>query len=205
MRNNRVPWEGRDEDKADESVWAVTCLLTRAGFRKRGVSRALAAAAVEFARDRGARALEAYPINTKDVITEELHVGTVGDFAAAGLTEVNRPTLRRVVMRIELQALSHPGGLERQDAMDSPRSPQSLSELLNEVADLAGGLGVLLPLFPLALPAVGLVLVPLAILGLLAALLALPLVAPVLLIRALMRRRTRLAGVSGQLRISATA
>ena len=22
VRNNRVPWEGRDEDKADESVWA---------------------------------------------------------------------------------------------------------------------------------------------------------------------------------------
>ena len=23
LRNNRVPWEGRDEDKADDSVWAV--------------------------------------------------------------------------------------------------------------------------------------------------------------------------------------
>ena len=45
VRNNRVPWEGRAEDRADESVWAVTCLFTRAGFRKRGVSRALARAA----------------------------------------------------------------------------------------------------------------------------------------------------------------
>jgi GNAT superfamily N-acetyltransferase len=101
VRNNRVPWEGRDEDKADESVWAVTCLFTRAGHRKRGVSRALARAAVEFARERGARALEAYPINTKDVITEELHVGTVATFAGAGLTELTRPSQRRVVMRIE--------------------------------------------------------------------------------------------------------
>jgi hypothetical protein len=41
MRVYRVPWEGREEDKADDGVWAVTCLLTRAGFRKRGVSRAL--------------------------------------------------------------------------------------------------------------------------------------------------------------------
>ena len=32
VRNNRVPWEGRAEDKADDSVWAVTCLFTRAGF-----------------------------------------------------------------------------------------------------------------------------------------------------------------------------
>jgi GNAT superfamily N-acetyltransferase len=46
VRNNRVPWEGREEDKADDSVWAVTCIFTRAGFRRRGVSRALVTAAV---------------------------------------------------------------------------------------------------------------------------------------------------------------
>jgi GNAT superfamily N-acetyltransferase len=101
VRNNRVPWEGRTEDKADDSVWAVTCLFTRAGFRKRGVSRALARAAVDFARERGARAIEGYPMTTKDVIAEELHVGTEGVFAAAGFTEVSRPTRRRVVMRLD--------------------------------------------------------------------------------------------------------
>jgi len=102
VRNNRVPWEGRAEDKADDSVWAVTCLFTRVGFRKRGISRALARAAVAFARERGARAIEAYPMTTtKNLILEELHVGTEGVFAAAGLTEVSRPTLRRVVMRVE--------------------------------------------------------------------------------------------------------
>jgi GNAT superfamily N-acetyltransferase len=101
VRNNRVPWTGRDEDKADDTVWAVTCLFTRTGFRKRGVSRALAQAAVDFARERGARALEGYPITTTDVILEELNVGTVAVFAAAGLVEVSRPTLRRLVMRID--------------------------------------------------------------------------------------------------------
>jgi GNAT superfamily N-acetyltransferase len=101
VRNNRVPWEGRAEDKADDSVWAVTCFAIRAGYRKRGVSRALARAAVDFARERGARAIEAYPINTKNVILEELHVGTVGVFAGAGFAEVGRPSLRRVVMRID--------------------------------------------------------------------------------------------------------
>jgi GNAT superfamily N-acetyltransferase len=101
LRNNRVPWEGRAEDKTDDSIWAVTCFVTRAGFRNRGIGGALARAAVSFARDRGARALEGYPINTKSVITEELHVGTVGMFAEAGFTEVSRPTLRRVVMRID--------------------------------------------------------------------------------------------------------
>jgi GNAT superfamily N-acetyltransferase len=101
VRNARVPWEGRDEDKVDDSVWAVTCVLTRAGYRKPGVSRALARAAVDFARERGARAIEAYPMTTKDAIAEELHVGTAGVFAEAGFREVSRPTLRRVVMRID--------------------------------------------------------------------------------------------------------
>jgi GNAT superfamily N-acetyltransferase len=101
VRNARVPWEGREEDKTDDRIWAVTCLLTRAGFRKRGVSRALARAAVDFARERGARAIEAYPMTRKDAIAEELHVGTEGVFAEAGFAEVSRPTLRRVVMRID--------------------------------------------------------------------------------------------------------
>jgi hypothetical protein len=75
--------------------------------------------------------------------------------------------------------------------MDSPRSP-SPSELVSEIADLAGGLGILLlPLFPMALPCVGLVLVPLMLVSLLGALLALPFVAPLLLVRAIMRRRAR--------------
>jgi GNAT superfamily N-acetyltransferase len=101
LRNTRVPWEGRTEDKSDDSVWAVTCFVTRAGFRRRGVGRALARAAVDFARQRGARALEGYPMTTKEALVSELHPGTRGMFAAAGFTEVSRPTLRRVVMRID--------------------------------------------------------------------------------------------------------
>jgi hypothetical protein len=75
--------------------------------------------------------------------------------------------------------------------MDPSRSPESLSESLSELADLAAGLGILLlPLFPLALPVVGLVLVPLALVGLLAAILALPLMAPFLLVRAIFGKRS---------------
>lgn len=97
-----IPWRDRDEDRDDPTVWAATCLFTRAGFRHRGVTYALARAAVDFARDRGARALEGYPMTTvTTALLEELHVGTVGAFAAAGLTEVSRPTLRRAVMRID--------------------------------------------------------------------------------------------------------
>ncbi len=104
VRVFRVPWVGRSEDKTDETVWAVTCVFARAGFRRRGIGHALAKAAVEFARGRGARALEAYPMLTEpgdDIVWGELHVGTRSMFAAAGLDEVIRPTPRRLVMRID--------------------------------------------------------------------------------------------------------
>jgi hypothetical protein len=40
-------------------------------------------------------------MTTKDVIPEELHVGTVGMFTQAGFHEVSHPSKRRVVMRID--------------------------------------------------------------------------------------------------------
>jgi GNAT superfamily N-acetyltransferase len=104
LRVYRIPWEGRTEQKSDDSIWAVTCFFTRAGFRRRGISRALARSAVDFARERGARALEGYPMITRpgqEIAWGELHVGSRSIFAAAGFTEVSHPTPRRVVMRIE--------------------------------------------------------------------------------------------------------
>lgn len=46
----QTTWKGRDEDMEDASVWAVTCFVTRAGFRHQGVSRALTAGTVDLAR-----------------------------------------------------------------------------------------------------------------------------------------------------------
>src|SRR5258706_14884753 len=104
VRLGQAPWAGRAEDRADASVWAIACFMTRKGFRHKGVSRAMAIAAVAFARSRGARALEGYGMITRpgeDITWGELHVGAVSAFAAAGLREVSRPSKRRVVMRIE--------------------------------------------------------------------------------------------------------
>ena len=112
LRGMRVPWSGRDEDRDDDDVWAVTCFVTRVGFRRRGVSRALAAATVGFARDRGARAVEGYPMVLQPGATDswgELYRGTRSVFADAGYDEVSRPTLRRVVMRVDLEKSALPG------------------------------------------------------------------------------------------------
>ena len=105
LMRTRMPWTGRDEDKDDERVWAIGCFVTRAGYRLRGVTYALAHAAVDFARRRGAAALEGYGMIVEPDQTirwGELHVGAERVLAAAGLEEVSRPSKRRVVMRIEL-------------------------------------------------------------------------------------------------------
>jgi GNAT superfamily N-acetyltransferase len=44
-----------------EGVWSVTCFVARKGFRRQGLMYELAAAAVEYGRQVGARVLEGYP------------------------------------------------------------------------------------------------------------------------------------------------
>jgi GNAT superfamily N-acetyltransferase len=98
-------WRGRpEEDKKDDSVWSVTCIVVRKGYRKRGLSYALAAAAIPYAKANGARALEAYAMRTqpgKEITWGELHVGAVQAYADAGFREVSSPSVRRVVMRVD--------------------------------------------------------------------------------------------------------
>ncbi len=101
LRHSPVPWANRTEDPDDSGVWAVTCLFTRPGYRKRGISRALLRCCVDFARERGARAVEGYPMVTPRAVEEELHVGVASVFVATGFTEVSHPTVRRAVMRID--------------------------------------------------------------------------------------------------------
>ena len=106
LRTSRVPWSGRDEDKGDDGIWAVTCCAVRKGYQGRGLTYPLARATIDFARERGARALEAYPMITqpgKEITWGEVHVGARQVFEDAGFEEVSHPTVRRVVMRIDFE------------------------------------------------------------------------------------------------------
>jgi GNAT superfamily N-acetyltransferase len=106
LRTSRVLWRGRHEDKDDDAVWSVTCLVVRKGYRGRGLTYPLARATIDFARERGARALEAYPMVTqpgKEITWGELHVGARQVFEDAGFEEVSHPTPRRVVMRVDFE------------------------------------------------------------------------------------------------------
>jgi len=106
LRTSRVPWSGRAEDKDDAGIWAVTCFVVRKEYRGRGLTYPLAEATIDFARRRGARALEAYPMITqpdKEITWGELHVGARQVFQDAGFREITHPTPRRMVMRIDFE------------------------------------------------------------------------------------------------------
>jgi hypothetical protein len=64
------------------------------------------------ARARGAYALEAYPMRAEagEITWDEIHVGAQSIFAAAGMSEVSRPGVRRAVMRIDFDTTNRTRG-----------------------------------------------------------------------------------------------
>jgi GNAT superfamily N-acetyltransferase len=80
-------------------VWSVSCFHVRRGHRERGVSAALLSAAIRFAREAGALALEAYPSRTDP----RWYTGLVSTLARAGFREVGGRSEERPVMRRELR------------------------------------------------------------------------------------------------------
>jgi len=104
LKRQRLALAERGERLDDPAVWSITCFVTRAHFRRRGVSSAMLHAAVGHAVDHGARAVEGYPMLVEpgsDVPWGETHVGTAQQFAREGFAEVAHPTPRRLVMRLE--------------------------------------------------------------------------------------------------------
>ncbi len=73
----------------DDSVWAVTCFVVRREHRGNGLNHELLRAAVDFARDSGARLIEGYPVDTagEKQRANELFHGTLSTFLAAGFRE----------------------------------------------------------------------------------------------------------------------
>jgi GNAT superfamily N-acetyltransferase len=88
---------------ADETTWAIPCFVVRVGHRKQGVSAALLRAAVSFAFDRGARSIEAYPIDTavRSPSAADLYHGALSTFERAGFSVVSRPATGRAIVLLE--------------------------------------------------------------------------------------------------------
>ena len=95
----------------DRPVWSIVCFAVASTARGQGVARALLDAAIEHARERGADALEAYPVASADgapIHAEAAFTGTLPMFEGAGFRVVAErasdpsSSHQRVVVRREL-------------------------------------------------------------------------------------------------------
>jgi GNAT superfamily N-acetyltransferase len=94
----------------DVDVWSVWCIRVRPGHRGKGISHALLAGAVEFARSNGALAVEGYPVDNRGekVDLTMAYVGTRALFEKAGFrmaadTSSILAGFPRVLMRLDLR------------------------------------------------------------------------------------------------------
>ena len=83
-------------------VWSLSCFYVRKGYRRRGVTSALTAAAVKAARRARAPALEAYPLDA-DLTPSASSTGYASTFARAGFETVARRVPPRPIMRHNLE------------------------------------------------------------------------------------------------------
>jgi GNAT superfamily N-acetyltransferase len=105
VRANRALARVLSDD--DAGVWWVTCFAVDGRHRRSGVGGALLRAAVAFARDHGATAVEGHPVDvaglkTATVAGSAIYTGTMAMFVAAGFVEVGRTYRTRPVMRLSL-------------------------------------------------------------------------------------------------------
>jgi GNAT superfamily N-acetyltransferase len=94
----------------DRPVWSISCLFVARAYRRQGVSVCLIRAAAEFARERGAEVVEAYPVEpyTADMPAVFAWTGLVEAYRKAGFKEVLRRSKARPIMRLELAAKRQP-------------------------------------------------------------------------------------------------
>lgn len=87
----------------DEEVWSIVCFYIDRRDRRSGVGTTLLGAAVRRASERGARWVEAYPVDleatTVRKASAELFTGTLAMFEEAGFEEVARRSPTRPVVR----------------------------------------------------------------------------------------------------------
>lgn len=80
--------------------WTINCFVVRAGERRRGIGKGLLAAAIEYARSRGAEIIEAYPVDGHRESTVDYFTGTLAMFAEHGFVEMLRRNDTRPIVRL---------------------------------------------------------------------------------------------------------
>ena len=84
----------------EQPVWSIVCFFVSKPYRRSGLTHLLIKAAIQYATERGARIIEAYPIDVRaEHIEYERYSGLATTYEKEGFKEVLRRSERRPVMR----------------------------------------------------------------------------------------------------------
>ena len=84
----------------DKPVWSIVCFYIQSKHRKQGLTVSLIKEAVKFAKSRGAKIIEGYPVEPKKITAPVfIYTGIASAFRKAGFKEVARRSETRPIMR----------------------------------------------------------------------------------------------------------
>jgi GNAT superfamily N-acetyltransferase len=114
----------------DVPVWSIVCFVVSRPARRQGLARRLLDSAVDYARDHGAPAVEAYPIDPggAKISAASAYTGLLSTFEAAGFRvvhEIDSPqaTVRRVIVRRDLEPVKVSRSRAGKPPRRAPRRP----------------------------------------------------------------------------------
>lgn len=92
----------------DAPVWSIVCFFVGQEYRNRGIALPLIRAAVDYAAQHGAKAVEAYPTLPKKgkLPPVSVYMGIPSIFERAGFVECARPSTRKAIMRFTVTQAS---------------------------------------------------------------------------------------------------
>lgn len=90
----------KDQSEDDRDVWSIVCFFIRRDHRKLGLSARMLKTAVAYAKKRGARAVEAYPVDPDS--PSYRFMGFLDLFTAQGFSPTGRAGTRRHIVRRDL-------------------------------------------------------------------------------------------------------
>jgi GNAT superfamily N-acetyltransferase len=93
----------------DKPVWSITCFFVKKEFRHKGLSQQLIKGAIDFAKRKKIKTLEAYPAipYDKNVPHPFLWVGVLSSFLKNGFKIVQQHSKSRAMVRIDLEEIGH--------------------------------------------------------------------------------------------------
>jgi len=90
----------------DKPAWSITCFFVTRPYRASGLTHLLIKAAVRYAKEHGARVIEAYPIDVHAKSIEyDLYSGLNTTFEKEGFVEAFRRSQRKSIMRYFVEGL----------------------------------------------------------------------------------------------------